>query len=229
MNILITGKNSFLMGELIKVGIFDAHNLYEYEYDVDYTDIDMIFHFSSCTQLSDFENDTVGISMIDYSIKIAEQALLNKCPLIFASSEGVNGVVTDNDFVGGQELYNLNKFCMENYFHTFNKFFPTISLRIPRVYNLNAKKGLVYKLKNDQVPLIDQYQDIEFITLFDWVSETGHYLLKLMKIHTVIKSRVFHYNTPKIKTCIGEVLTKLVMEENAQEVRYKKELGELND
>jgi len=149
MNILVTGKSSFLFQKLLESGIFNDDNLYEYEYGVTYTNIDRIFHFGSPSCKEDFKDRaTMAVSMIDYTVAIAEIAIANKADVIYASSEGVYDVdEIDVAFeVNDQGRYNLFKLVNEEYLLSFKDIFKTCVLRIPRVYGMERNIGLVGKL-----------------------------------------------------------------------------------
>lgn len=172
MNILVTGRNSFLFQALLSNNMFGNDNLYEYEYGVDYTNIDRIYHFGSPSNQDDFEDkSTSAVSMIDYTVKIVEQALANKASIVFASSCGVEDIVNiSTDNISNQDRYHIFKLTNEEYIKSFDPIVKSCILRIPRVYDLDRKVGLVGKLLKNEVTDKDMKKYIKFITVDDFIT-----------------------------------------------------------
>ena len=85
----------------------------------------------------------------------------NKGKIIFASSIGVEK--PDN-------LYRQCKLLMEKYIQdNCNNW---VILRIPRIYDKSRKKGLMKKLRLNLVSEKDMNNQIEFLTLNDFIKQT---------------------------------------------------------
>lgn len=176
MNILVTGKNSFLFQSLLERGIFENDSLIQFEYGIDYTNIDEIIHFGSPSHDKDFEfRDSMAISMIDYTTQITEIAIANQCPIIFASTEGVYELETlkSINYITNQSRYELFKLVSEEYLTSFDV--DVLLLRIPRVYDKERSVGLVGKLLDNQVDENEMDNTVTFINktqFIDWFIDT---------------------------------------------------------
>ena len=138
MNILVTGKDNKLFQNLSKSGMFENDNLYEYEYETHYTNIDQIYHFGTPLNVEEFEvmtdRATSSIVMIDHTVDIVGIAVANKSDVIYCSSQGVYEINKIDTILGLNidQRYNIFKLSNEEYLKSFNDLFNTCILRVPR-------------------------------------------------------------------------------------------------
>lgn len=217
MNILVAGKTSFLFKSLLASGMFDSDNLYEYEYNVEYTNIDRIYYFGSMTVVEEFETfedaASTGIMMIDYPVKIMEQAIANNAEIVLVSSECVDNVCNiDSECLDDSDRYNLFKLTTEEYLKSFSPTVKTCVLRSPRVYDISDHSGFVGELLSDKVPHENLDDSIIFIT----VNEFIEFFEECLEIFTSSKKNItFKYAGTYFNCMIGDVINNLqVYEDN---------------
>jgi len=180
MNILVTGQNGFLLKPLIEM-IKEQYNANIIEYqDVRFynkvKNIDIVIHFAGPI---DAENDVSTILLGTMNmVKIANE---NNAHFVFSSSQAVLNLV---------DKYGICKKAMEIYIQENVKNY-TI-LRIPRVYDISRKKGLIAKLHtiNDKKSL---NKVITYITLKQFLKYTIKRILK--KGFVNYKSVKYKHNT----------------------------------
>ena len=125
--------------------------------------IDNVFHFAGPSDDFDFADEAKTIqTIINGTINVLNLAKKNNSKFIFASTLGVE-TPTEN-------IYCISKFLIEEYIK--NNYDNWIILRIPRVYDRTRNKGLMKKLRLDLVPQKDMTNQIEFLTLFDFIEQT---------------------------------------------------------
>ena len=166
MKILITGFNGYLARGLIP--FLNNAEIVLYDHDVrefhSYDDIDMILHFASPSDASEFQDEIkTTTTIIDGTFNMVKLAQNNRCKLVYASTMGVN-------YVNMYDVYSTAKLAMENYIKSvYNNY--TI-LRIPRVYSKCRTKGLMKQIRENTIPEKDMSEQIEFITLQDFIDQT---------------------------------------------------------
>jgi len=139
--------------------------------------IDNVFHFAGPSDDFDFADEAKTIqTIINGTINVLNLAKKNNSKFIFASTLGVE-TPTEN-------IYCISKFLIEEYIK--NNYDNWIILRIPRVYDRTRNKGLMKKLRLDLVPQKDMTNQIEFLTLFDFIEQT----LKVVNERNI----VYNYN-----------------------------------
>jgi len=139
--------------------------------------IDNVFHFAGPSDDFDFADEAKTIqTIINGTINVLNLAKKNNSKFIFASTLGVE-TPTEN-------IYCMSKFLIEEYIK--NNYDNWIILRIPRVYDRTRNKGLMKKLRLDLVPQKDMTNQIEFLTLFDFIEQT----LKVVNERNI----VYNYN-----------------------------------
>lgn len=152
-NVLVSGHSGFLLRNTLK----DLNwNIIDYNEFQEYSDIDLILHFASPTDSYDFEDkEKMARSMIDYSLKIIDVSIRNNCKIIFASSMAAEFLEDD---------YGIYKKSIEQYIMGVNK--NNLILRIPRVYGKDKQKGLMKKIKLNNIDNWDKV--IEYIDIIDF-------------------------------------------------------------
>jgi len=139
--------------------------------------IDNVFHFAGPSDDFDFADEAKTIqTIINGTINVLNLAKKNNSKFIFASTLGVE-TPTEN-------IYCISKFLIEEYIK--NNYDNWIILRIPRVYDRTRNKGLMKKLRLDLVPQKDMTNQIEFLTLSDFIEQT----LKVVNERNI----VYNYN-----------------------------------
>lgn len=177
MKILITGFNGYLARGLIP--FLNNAEIVLYDHDVRefhlYNDIDMILHFASPSDISEFQDEIrTTTTIIDGTLNMVKLAHDNSCKLVYASTMGVKDV---NEY----DVYSSSKLAMENYIKcVYNNY---VILRIPRVYSKCRPKGLMRQIRENTIPEEDMSKQIEFITLQDFVNQTIPLLEKTNIIH----------------------------------------------
>ncbi len=190
--IFVTGARGFLLSHLIP--FLNAEIFYTFKRLEDITEDDMnhcctLMHFASPSDSVEFSdhNKTMN-TMISGSINVFDIAIKRDMKIIFASSEAIYDLKTDN-----ANIYALNKLTMEQYITKH----PSLILRIPRVYGKDRKKGLMRKLQEGTF-IGDKSQIIEYQDIDDWVSET---------ISIINKVGVYEYEN-KISNTVAEIEAK---------------------
>lgn len=121
-----------------------------------------IYHFAGPSDDFDFKNSKKTVETITIgTINMLELAKKNKAKFIFASTKGVENP---------NNIYCYSKLLMEKYIQ--DNYDNWVILRIPRVYDRTRNKGLMKKLRLDLVPQKDMTNQIEFLTLFDFIEQT---------------------------------------------------------
>jgi nucleoside-diphosphate-sugar epimerase len=139
--------------------------------------IDNVFHFAGPSDDFDFADEAKTTqTIINGTINVLNLAKKNNSKFIFASTLGVE-TPTEN-------IYCISKFLIEEYIK--NNYDNWIILRIPRVYDRTRNKGLMKKLRLDLVPQKDMTNQIEFLTLSDFIEQT----LKVVNERNI----VYNYN-----------------------------------
>jgi nucleoside-diphosphate-sugar epimerase len=145
--------------------------------------IDNIFHFAGPSDDYDFMDETKTIkTIINGTINVLNLAKKNNSKFIFASTLGVE-TPTEN-------VYCTSKFLMEKYIK--NNYNNWVILRIPRVYDKTRNKGLMKKIRLNDIPDKDLDKKIKFITLNSFINQT----LDVVKQQNII----YNYNNLKCET-----------------------------
>ena len=156
MRVLVSGSSGFLMSNALR---FTDWEIVKYEYGQVYNDIDLVLHFASPSDGVDFQNKSgMAISMVDMTIKMVNEALVNRCKIIFASSMGA--VFLDNE-------YDVYKKAMEQYIEALCP--DHLILRIPRVYGTDRQKGLMRLIRLGVIRDEDWDKEVEYIDILDFV------------------------------------------------------------
>lgn len=127
-------------------------------------DINTVYHFAGPSDDFDFsDSEKTASTIIEGTIRMLKIARKSDARFIFASTMGVyNPSMND--------VYCTCKLAMENYIRSvYNNY---IILRIPRVYSRCRQKGLMRKLRDNLIPDKDMTNQVEFITLKDFVDQT---------------------------------------------------------
>ena len=124
--------------------------------------LDKIFHFAGPSDDFDFNNSKKVVDVIvNGTINMLQLAKQTNAKFIFASTKGVES--PDN-------VYCYSKLLMEKYIQ--NNYDNWIILRIPRVYDKTRKKGLMKKLRLNLIPEKDMNNQVEYLTLNDFIKQT---------------------------------------------------------
>ena len=182
MRVLVTGHNGFLLRNILP--LFYEHEIIEYVPTQNvYLGIDLILHFASPSDSYDFKDKLrMAISMVDLTKTMVRIAEINQCKLVFASSLAADFL--DND-------YGVYKKAMEQYIEATVEDY--LILRIPRVYGHDRNKGLMKKIRLNDVPenewdAVVGYADIaDFVTWFIYnLNKLGiQYYNGDIKYHTI--------------------------------------------
>ena len=163
--ILVTGSRGFLGSSLLPV-LSTIYDIVEYEGDVrvyrQYDNIDVVMHLASPSDTVEFED----IERTVYTIVIGTEILLNiaiknNATFIFASTKGAGNAIN---------LYESCKLAVELYIkRLYSKY---VILRIPRVYGVHRKKGLMRKIRQNLVSESDMHNIVSYITIDSFISQT---------------------------------------------------------
>lgn len=148
------GKSIYHYGNILK-----AHENSEY-----FNDIDTVYHFAGPSDTFDFlDQKRTASTIIEGTTRLLKLAMRNNARFIFTSTMGVyNAEMND--------IYCTCKLAMENYIRSvYNNY---IILRVPRVYSKCRQKGLMRKIRDNLIPEKDMKNQVEFITLEDFVDQT---------------------------------------------------------
>ena len=166
--IIVTGDKGYLASNIIQT--LNKHNeIVSYGGDVriykQHENIDVIIHFASPSDIYDFTDQKRTVTtIVDGTINMLKVAAENSAKLIYASTMGVYSTVMSND------CYSTCKLAMEHYIKgTYNNY---IILRIPRVYSKCRKKGLMRQIRDNIIPEKDMDNNIEYITIEDFIEQT---------------------------------------------------------
>lgn len=156
-NVLITGERGFLLRNC--KFLFKDCNVQYYKPNTQYYDIDTIVHFASPSDTFEFKDKLkLSKSMIDLSIELIKLAQELDAKFIFASSMAAEYL--DND-------YGINKKAMEQYIESYLSDY--LILRIPRVYGVDKDKGLMKKIRLNEISEFDlKNQIVEYIDIEDF-------------------------------------------------------------
>ena len=154
-SVFVFGENSWLFNNISNN--FKIVNEYDH--------IDMVVHFASPSDWEGFSDKPRLAETLEITIKAVKMALQNKCKLIFASSEAVNYM--DNE-------YAVYKKASEQYIQAFLDDY--LILRIPRVYGSTRQKGLMKKIRANDIK--DYIATVEYIDIKDFIEWFGSCLGK---------------------------------------------------
>jgi nucleoside-diphosphate-sugar epimerase len=187
-NILITGERGFLLRNC--KFLFKDYNVQYYksgESSEKYYNIDTIIHFASPTDTFEFKDKLkLSKSMIDLTIELIKLAQELDAKFIFASSEAA--IHLENE-------YGINKRAMEQYIESYLSDY--LILRIPRVYGVDKNKGLMKKIRLNEISEFDlKNQIIEYIDIEDF---------KMWFKKILTKNKIQYYNKTKRKNTIQEI------------------------
>ena len=163
MRILVTGQNGFLMSNIIPL-LKVNHDIVEFnpiQYSYNgYSGIDLILHFASPSDSYDFQNKLrMATSMVDLTQTMVHIANENKCKLVFASS--MAAILMEDE-------YGIYKRAMEQYISACTEKY--LILRIPRIYGPDKNKGLMKKIRLNEVPDEDLDNIIEYADILDFTN-----------------------------------------------------------
>jgi nucleoside-diphosphate-sugar epimerase len=182
MKVLTTGKSGFLLRNTLS--LFDWE-IIEYEFGKSYEDIDLVLHFGSPTDIYDLsDKEKTAFSMIDLTIKVVYESISNNCRIIFASSMGA-------EFL--EDEYSIYKRAMEQYISA--NVDDHLILRIPRVYGFDKQKGLMKRIRLNEIPETDLNNKIEYIDILDFT----HWFKRILS-----EKGVKYYNEKKRNNTIKE-------------------------
>ena len=124
----------------------------------EYTNKDLVIHFASPADIYDFKDKNKMVNAnIDLTIAAVNAANKNKCKLIFASSMAVDNIENEYGILKkAAELYietHCNNYCI---------------MRIPRVYGQGRDKGLMKRIKNNNINKLDWDKEVEYIDIQDF-------------------------------------------------------------
>lgn len=162
MNILVTGESGYLCRSIINEFVDD--NIIKYKGDIRhikmFSDIDMIIHFASPSERSEFKDARkTTTTIIDGTVNMVKIANTNNAKLVFASTMGIYTFDID-------DVYCSCKRAMEHYIiANCNNYLIT---RIPRVYSSCRNKGLIKSLKNNTVKETDLDKQLNYLDLKDF-------------------------------------------------------------
>lgn len=155
LRVLVTGSSGFLLRNSLPHHGWD---IVKYEKGKDYYNIDMIIHFGSPTDVYDFEDkEGMATGMIDLTVDLVQIAIKNNAKFVFASSMAVDFL--DDD-------YGVYKKAMEQYIQALVP--QHLIMRIPRVYGKDKHKGLMKRIRNDDIGPDDWDKEIQYITIEDF-------------------------------------------------------------
>ena len=185
MNILITGERGFLLRNC--KFLFKDCNVQYYKPNTQYYDIDTIVHFASPSDTFEFKDKLkLSKSMIDLTIELIKLAQELDAKFIFASSMAAEYL--DND-------YGINKKAMEQYIESYLSDY--LILRIPRVYGVDKDKGLMKKIRLNEMSEFDlKNQTVEYIDIEDF---------KMWFTNVINKTGIQKYIKQQRKNTIQEI------------------------
>jgi nucleoside-diphosphate-sugar epimerase len=158
---LVTGSRGFLCGHLCKrlTDCLDYGNVLDY-YNVNH--IGAVYHFAGPSDDYDFLDAEQTINtIVNGTLNMIKVAQENNAKFIFASSAGAENP---------NNVYTHAKKCMECYIQANCDNY--VILRIPRVYDKSRKKGLMKKLRCNDVPTQHINRTVQYITLSSFMEQT---------------------------------------------------------
>ena len=184
MNVLVSGDSGFLLRNTLPD--YAEWNIISYEHGKSYNNIDMVVHFASPSDRYDFKDKTrMARSMVELTLDLVYEAKYNSSKFIFASSMGAKFL---------EDEYSIYKRAMEQYIsHVLSDY---LILRIPRVYDKNRNKGLMYRIRNDEIEQSDWDNKIQYITLDDF---------RVWFKNSLTKSGIQYYDEPYRVNTIKEL------------------------
>ena len=184
-NVLITGERGFLLRNC--KFLFKDCNVQYYKPNTQYYDIDTIVHFASPSDTFEFKDKLkLSKSMIDLTIELIKLAQELDAKFIFASSMAAEYL--DND-------YGINKKAMEQYIESYLSDY--LILRIPRVYGVDKDKGLMKKIRLNEISKFDlKNQTVEYIDIEDF---------KIWFTNVINKTGIQKYIKQQRKNTIQEI------------------------
>lgn len=188
MKVLFTGSRGYLCRSLVR-----QMNHHEITYHDNlnsrmfYVDIDIIAHFAGPSDDYDFKDERrVMSSIIKGTKNVLNIARSTGAHFIFASTKGVEKP---------NNLYTCCKFVMEKYIQTHYTNY--CILRIPRIYSSCRNKGLMKKIRLNDIPKEHMQKTVSFLELQDFVAQT-------LPVFDNKQSGIHEYNGLKTKT-INEI------------------------
>lgn len=184
-NVLITGERGFLLRNC--KFLFKDCNVQYYKPNTQYYDIDTIVHFASPSDTFEFKDKLkLSKSMIDLTIELIKLAQELDAKFVFASSMAAEYL--DND-------YGINKKAMEQYIESYLSDY--LILRIPRVYGIDKDKGLMKKIRLNEISKFDlKNQTVEYIDIEDF---------KMWFTNVINKTGIQKYIKQQRKNTIQEI------------------------
>jgi nucleoside-diphosphate-sugar epimerase len=167
--ILVTGHKGFLCSHLIE-RLSPSNNIIRFGGDVRqsriYTSIDAIIHFASPSERKDFKDrEKTATTIVDGTLNLLQIAKHNRAKFIFASTVGVSFAAPNVN-----KIYESSKLGMDTYIQSvYNDY---VILRIPRVYGSERSKGLIRVLRENLVPEEDMEQELDYLTVDQFVDQT---------------------------------------------------------
>lgn len=186
MRVLVTGQDGFLLRNTLKYK--QDWKIIPYRSHMLYSDIDLVIHFASPSDIYEFEDKPkMASTMVDLTLKMIQQAKKHNCKFIFASSMGAE--IMDNE-------YSIYKKAMENYIIAMLDEY--LILRIPRVYGRDRTKGLMRHIHDGKIPVTDwdkriSYIDIESFKVWfnQMLNESGiQFYTERMQFNTIEELRI---------------------------------------
>lgn len=154
LNVLVTGQHGFLLQNIIPNYNW---NIIPYKSGQIYNDIDLIIHFASPTDKYDFlDKKKMAETMINLTINIVNEAKTQNKKLIFASSCAA-------EFLDDE--YGIYKRSMEQYISAILNDY--LILRIPRIYGKDKNKGLMKRIKLNDID--DWNKQVSYVDIHDFI------------------------------------------------------------
>lgn len=204
-NILVTGQEGYLMGYIIPLlmkienitvipFIGDITNIHDVNHYKSF-EIDCIIHFAGPSVTEDWEEDKIEKSLssiYDGTINLVKLAKNKKAKFIYASSHAVYDLceygLQANEYIVGKK-------AMEQYIIKNIKSYNYLILRIPRIYSIDRKKGLIPKLKDGTFVGDDNFVVKSILSLDEFLKQ----FMKVFKIFFINNEPILIYDFEKYK------------------------------
>lgn len=196
LNILMTGSEGYL-GSALSAKLKRRNTVTPFIGDVrsrvispnEYLEtVDMLIHFAS--PIDNTDPQKTASTIIEGTVNMVWLAQKLNARFIYASTLGVEHEHELDD------TYITCKLAMENYVRSvYNRH---MILRIPRVYSKCRDNGLMSKLRNNKVPKHHMNNQVEYMTLDEFVNTTIHAL------EIEITAGIYTYQ-PKHKQTLTEI------------------------